>query len=104
MGAQICVVGTVLGGLFVLNNTDLNGCNDSLVEFAARNHLELLDCDGELVNNNEKSQCKEIVSDTVIARVLSHIIANSSEFSQTYSNLYLNRNLLQLVHFECNSL
>ena len=36
MGAQICVVGTVLGGLFVLNNTDLNGCNDSLVEFAAR--------------------------------------------------------------------
>lgn len=103
-GAQICVVGTVLGGLFVLNNTDLNGCNDSLVEFAARNHLELLDCDGELVNNNEKSQCKEIVSDTVIARVLSHIIANSSEFSQTYSNLYLNRNLLQLVHFECNSL
>lgn len=103
-GAQICAIGTVLGGLFILNKTDLNGCCESLVEFAANNHLELLECDEESINKDDKSQCNEIISDTVIERVLNHFIANPIEFSQTYNNLYLNRHRLQLVHFECNSI
>lgn len=105
---KICAIGTLLGELYILNETnhddnDILECWDELKSYSNKSHLPSLSFREQASDNileTESTECNDIIDARSISSILKEIIANPHGISSSHKKLIAKKYKLQQLYVE----
>ncbi|RCK57701.1 hypothetical protein Cantr_06376 [Candida viswanathii] len=108
---QICAIGTLLGGLYVLSETNdgdgMTTCSHELQLYGEIKGLPSLDFterSSESILEKERIACDSVINGKALAGVLKELVVHPETMAESHPVLHANRHLLQKIHVETNTI